>query len=111
VDLRVGKIVRAWPHPEADKLWCEEIDVGEDKPRMVASGLREYYTQEGMTGRLVVVVSGCCKRFAPPWRCALRWGVLHYPHLPRIFVSLLTLFSPLHFSHLPHFPTPLRCAI
>jgi len=57
VDLRVGKIISAWPHPEADKLWCEEIDVGEEKPRTIASGLREHYTQECMTGRLVVVVS------------------------------------------------------
>ena len=28
VDIRVGKIVKAWEHPEADKLWAEEIDVG-----------------------------------------------------------------------------------
>lgn len=56
VDLRVGKILRAWPHPEADKLWCEEVDVGEEKPRMIASGLRQYYTQEQMTGRTICVV-------------------------------------------------------
>ncbi len=26
----VGTIVKAWPHPESEKLWCEEIDVGEE---------------------------------------------------------------------------------
>ena len=57
VELRVGVIKRAWPHPEADKLWCEEVDIGEDKPRMVASGLRQYYSQEAMTGRRIVVVA------------------------------------------------------
>ena len=57
IDLRVGRIVRAWPHPEADKLWCEEIDIGEEKPRLVASGLRAYYSQEGMTGRRIIVVA------------------------------------------------------
>lgn len=56
IDLRVGKILRAWPHPEADKLWCEEVDVGEEKPRMIASGLRQYYNEEGMTGRHICVV-------------------------------------------------------
>jgi methionyl-tRNA synthetase len=25
IDLRVGKIIRAWPHPESEKLWCEEV--------------------------------------------------------------------------------------
>ena len=28
LDIRVGKIVEAWPHPDSDKLWCEKIDVG-----------------------------------------------------------------------------------
>ena len=45
------------PHPPPlARLWCEEIDLGEEKVRSVASGLREHYTQEAMTGRLVVVV-------------------------------------------------------
>ena len=29
LDIRVGLIRKAWAHPESDKLWCEEIDVGE----------------------------------------------------------------------------------
>lgn len=58
VDLRVGKIVKAWPHPEADGLWCEEIDLGEEKPRTIASGLRAYYKDaEELEGRLVCVVA------------------------------------------------------
>jgi methionine--tRNA ligase beta chain len=56
VDLRVGQIVKVWPHPDAEKLYCEEIDVGEDKPRQIASGLRPYYTQEQMAGRRICVV-------------------------------------------------------
>ena len=54
-DLRVGVIVKVWPHPEADRLYCEEIDVGEGAPRQIASGLREHYTLESMQGRRVVV--------------------------------------------------------
>lgn len=58
IDIRVGKIVKCWPHanPKNDKLWCEEIDCGEEKPRQIASGLRKHYTQEQMTGRRILVV-------------------------------------------------------
>lgn len=56
IDIRVGQINKVWLHPEADKLYCEEIDVGEDAPREIASGLREHYTLEQMEGRKVLVV-------------------------------------------------------
>jgi tRNA-binding EMAP/Myf-like protein len=35
LDLRVARILKAWKHPNADGLYIEEIDVGEDKPRQV----------------------------------------------------------------------------
>ncbi|CAB9502070.1 tRNA synthase complex-interacting multifunctional protein 1 [Seminavis robusta] len=57
LDIRVGKINKVWPHPEADKLFCEEIDVGEDKPRSIASGLRPFYKQEDMEGKMVLVLA------------------------------------------------------
>ena len=57
IDLRVGVIQRAWPHPESDKLWCEEVDIGEATPRRIASGLRHYYDEAGMTNRRIVVVA------------------------------------------------------
>ncbi|KAL3784425.1 hypothetical protein ACHAW5_006531 [Stephanodiscus triporus] len=57
IDIRVGQITKIWNHPEADKLFCEEIDVGEqDGPRQIASGLREHYTLEEMQDRKVLVV-------------------------------------------------------
>ena len=57
IDLRVGRINKAWEHEASDHLWCESIDVGEEKERQIASGLREYYkTKEDMEGRMVVVV-------------------------------------------------------
>ena len=39
LDLRVGRIVEAKKHPDADALYVETIDLGEDKPRTVVSGL------------------------------------------------------------------------
>jgi tRNA-binding EMAP/Myf-like protein len=43
LDIRVGTILKVWPHPEANNLYCEEIDVGEDTPRQIASGLRPFH--------------------------------------------------------------------
>ena len=56
MDIRVGRIVKAWNHEAADGLFCELIDVGEEKPREIASGLRKFYTLEEMTDRNVLVV-------------------------------------------------------
>jgi len=56
LDIRVGRITKVWEHPEADKLYCEEIDVGEDEPRNVASGLKPFMKAEDMEGKLVLVL-------------------------------------------------------
>ena len=56
LDIRVGKILKVWEHPEAEKLFCEEIDVGEDKPRQIASGLRPFYKQSELENQRVVVL-------------------------------------------------------
>jgi aminoacyl tRNA synthase complex-interacting multifunctional protein 1 len=57
LEFRVGVIVKVWAHPGADKLYCEEIDVGEPAPRLIASGLRPHYALEEMLGRRVLVVA------------------------------------------------------
>ena len=35
LDLRIGKILSVKAHPDADALYIEEIDIGEEKPRQV----------------------------------------------------------------------------
>mmetsp|Transcript_16881 Transcript_16881/g.19512 ORF Transcript_16881/g.19512 Transcript_16881/m.19512 type:complete len:249 (-) Transcript_16881:64-810(-) len=57
LEFKVGVITKVWLHPDADKLYCEEIDCGEEKPRQIASGLRPHYTLEEMQGRRLLVVS------------------------------------------------------
>lgn len=56
LDIRVGQIVKVGRHPNADSLYVEEIDVGEEKPRQVVSGLVKFVPQEAMSGRRVVVL-------------------------------------------------------
>ena len=58
IEFRVGLIVKAWKHETADKLYCEEIDVGEEAgPRQIASGLVPHYPLEAMQNRRVVVMA------------------------------------------------------
>ena len=39
LDFRVGKIVSVEKHPDADTLYVETVDLGEEKPRTIVSGL------------------------------------------------------------------------
>jgi methionine--tRNA ligase beta chain len=58
LDIRVGKVLRAWKHPEADSLYVEEVDIGDpDGPRTICSGLVKYVSQEALEGRSVVVLA------------------------------------------------------
>eukprot|EP00607_Mallomonas_marina_P007637 CAMPEP_0182422976 /NCGR_PEP_ID=MMETSP1167-20130531/8848_1 /TAXON_ID=2988 /ORGANISM="Mallomonas Sp, Strain CCMP3275" /LENGTH=307 /DNA_ID=CAMNT_0024601519 /DNA_START=248 /DNA_END=1171 /DNA_ORIENTATION=+ len=57
LDIRVGLVVRAWDHPESEKLVCEEIDVGEATNRQIASGIRPFYQSSEVQGRRVLVLA------------------------------------------------------
>lgn len=57
LEMRVGKLLNVWPHPDSDKLFCEEIDIGEGSVRMIASGLRAFYNQEELIGRNCIVLA------------------------------------------------------
>eukprot|EP01096_Ripella_sp_DP13-Kostka_P007060 TRINITY_DN256_c0_g1_i1.p1 TRINITY_DN256_c0_g1~~TRINITY_DN256_c0_g1_i1.p1 ORF type:complete len:340 (-),score=197.35 TRINITY_DN256_c0_g1_i1:43-1062(-) len=58
INIQVGKIVSCENHPNADKLYVEKIDLGEESgPRVVVSGLRQFATLEEMQNRLVLVVT------------------------------------------------------
>lgn len=46
LDLRVGRIIKAEKHPDADSLYVEQVDVGEPSPRTVVSGLVNHVTLE-----------------------------------------------------------------
>ena len=58
LEFKVGVITKVWVHPDASKLYCEEIDCGEEGgPRQIASGLRPHYSEEEMLGKHVLVVA------------------------------------------------------
>ncbi|CDO71440.1 hypothetical protein BN946_scf184909.g34 [Trametes cinnabarina] len=57
IDLRVGRIVDVKKHPDADSLYVEQIDFGEETgPRTVVSGLVNYIPIEEMQNKILVGV-------------------------------------------------------
>ena len=56
VEMKVGTVMAVKDHPNADKLYVFEVDLGGEKRQLVA-GLREKYSKEELAGRQVVVVT------------------------------------------------------
>ncbi|CAO0802787.1 unnamed protein product [Mucor circinelloides] len=57
IDIRVGLIKSVKKHEGADSLYVEEIDVGEEEPRTIVSGLVKWYPVEEMENRYVLVLA------------------------------------------------------
>ncbi|KAI6122500.1 hypothetical protein EDD16DRAFT_1477244 [Pisolithus croceorrhizus] len=57
IDMRVGHIVDVKKHPDADSLYIEQIDLGEETgPRTVVSGLVNYIPIERMRDKYLVAI-------------------------------------------------------
>ncbi|WP_270459512.1 methionine--tRNA ligase [Faecalitalea cylindroides] len=56
VEMKIGTIVDCKPHPKADRLLVEQIDLG-DEVRQVVSGIAKYYKPEDLIGKQVVVAT------------------------------------------------------
>ena len=61
VQMRVGKVVEAANHPNADKLIVLKVDLGSEQ-RQLCAGLRGHYEPEDLVGRLIVVVTNLAPR-------------------------------------------------
>ena len=57
IDLRVGTIRTAAPHPKADRLLVLTVDLGEAEPRQLVAGIREAYDVRTLPGQQVIVVA------------------------------------------------------
>lgn len=53
-DLRVARIIDVKPHPNADKLYLLDVDLGSEKRQLVA-GLKQNYSADELKGKLCVV--------------------------------------------------------
>ncbi len=61
VKLRVGKVLEAHDHPNADKLIVLKVDLG-DEQRQLCAGLRGHYQADTLVGRNIVVVTNLAPR-------------------------------------------------
>lgn len=57
VELKVGKILEVERVEGADKLYKLQVDLGEETPRQIVSGLVPYYEADDLKGRLIIVVA------------------------------------------------------
>ena len=56
IELKVGTVKAAEPHPNADRLLVLRVDVGGEE-RQIVAGIRAHYAPESLVGRQVVVVA------------------------------------------------------
>lgn len=56
LNLKVGEIISIKDHPGAEKLYIEQVDIGEEKPRQIISGIKDYFSKEDLLGKKVIVV-------------------------------------------------------
>ncbi len=54
--LKVGKVIKASDHPDADKLYVLLVDVGEDAPIQLVAGIKKEYTPQELVGKKITVI-------------------------------------------------------
>lgn len=57
IDIRAGTIISAEEIEGADKLLKLLVDIGEDIPRQIVSGIKEYLSTENLVGCQILVVT------------------------------------------------------
>jgi len=55
--LKIGTVVEALEVPKSKKLLKLQVDLGEDKPRQIVAGIKEFYTPESLVNTQVCVVA------------------------------------------------------
>ena len=62
VDLRIAKVLKAEPHPNADRLLKLQLDDGSGTPRQICAGIKEQYAPEDMIGKSIIIVANLAPR-------------------------------------------------
>ncbi|MCF7827132.1 MAG: methionine--tRNA ligase [Candidatus Marinimicrobia bacterium] len=56
MDIRVGKIIKAEKHPNADKLLKLQVDLGTEQ-RQVIAGIAEHYSPDDLVGKFISIIA------------------------------------------------------
>lgn len=98
LDFRIGKIIDINRHPDADTLYVEKIDCGEENPRTVVSGLVNYIPIEEMRDRIVMVLCN----LKPVKVCIVWFMLITFKSIYtwfRLILSCLTIFLSFYISN------------
>lgn len=57
VELRVGTILEGEEVEGSEKLLKFQVDLGEEKPRQILSGIKKWYKPKDLIGKQVVIVA------------------------------------------------------
>lgn len=57
LELKVGTVLAVEDHPNANKLMVIRVDLGEEQPRALVAGLKEYYSYDELKGKQIIVVA------------------------------------------------------
>ncbi|MCD6571729.1 MAG: methionine--tRNA ligase, partial [Thermoplasmata archaeon] len=57
LDLRAAKIIDVKDHPQADKLYLLQVDVGSLGKRILVAGMKPYYKPDELKGKNIVIVA------------------------------------------------------
>jgi methionyl-tRNA synthetase len=57
VSLRVGRVLEAAEHPNAQKLLVLKVDLGGGDVRQIVSGIKPWYAPADLVGKAVIVVA------------------------------------------------------
>jgi methionyl-tRNA synthetase len=57
IELKIGTIRAAEPHPDADRLVVLSVDLGEERERQLVAGIRAAYDVRSLVGQQIVVVA------------------------------------------------------
>lgn len=62
IEIRVGTVLSVAVVEGADKLYILQVDLGEEKPRQILSGIREYVTAEDLLNKQFPFVTNLAPR-------------------------------------------------
>jgi len=57
VELRIGKVLEAAEHTNANKLLVVKVDLGNGEIRQVVSGIKQWYAPADLVGKTVIIVA------------------------------------------------------
>ena len=55
IELKIGQIKEVNDHPDADRLYVINVEIGE-KTKQIVAGIKNFYNKEDLVGKQVVVV-------------------------------------------------------